>query len=761
MSGCRCRSVALVAAMVSVCVGCGARTFDTGADAAAVPDAGVDAGQVDAGAGPSFTGVQVQVTAEPFAVAFSYKGKDLTALSSKGGPAFYLVKDDGTRVTLTGAPKVSQTADAETYTFATSDGRTASVELKPVQEDAVQVRFLVDGKTSSELLGADFGVTADEAFYGLMERTVQGPQDDTWRPGITEGLDLRGQEVELYLRWTLSVYSPFYVTTQGYGIFVDSDWVGTYNFGKADPAVVSLAYEGRDLTLRVIPGPTPVEAVERYARTIGTTYAVPKFALGPMRWRDESINLPAFYDGTRNETPYNSMVVEDILMMEAYGIPVTLYWIDRPWGKGDYGYDDLEWDEVRLPKPLDMIAWIKAKGINFALWICPWAVGKMADTAVANGWTVKENAMMPPEEAKLLDMTNPDTVSWWQGYLKKRLADGLSGFKLDRGDEKNPDGKIVRGKYHDGRTYREVHNAYPYLYAKAVGEAIDQMNITDRWVMPRAAWKGSQRYATPYGGDSAPTEWGLRYSLIGAQRTAAMNFPVWGTDTCGYDTMGPSFAGHEVCARWLAFSAFTPLMEVGPTHNAAFWSLPPPGSEDTQVGAGGYPYQPYYDEALIAIWIFYANLHHDLADYLFAQVGSAHEKGTPIVRAMGLMHPEVAAYRNLFEQYYLGPDLVVAPIWQQGFAQKDVHIPPGEWVDAWTGTAVTENTVVTADVPEHKVPLYYRKGTRRRDRRPERALGRGAGEGEGQAGPGGAAEGRKVGAGLKPARTGGGTVGAG
>jgi alpha-D-xyloside xylohydrolase len=34
------------------------------------------------------------------------------------------------------------------------------------------------------------------------------------------------------------------------------------------------------------------------------------------------------------------MVVEDILMMEALDILFTLYWVDRPWGPGRFGYDD-------------------------------------------------------------------------------------------------------------------------------------------------------------------------------------------------------------------------------------------------------------------------------------------------------------------------------------------------------------------------------------------------------------------------------------
>ena len=70
----------------------------------------------------------------------------------------------------------------------------------------------------------------------------------------------------------------------------------------------------------------------------------------------------------------------------------------------------------------------------------------------------------------------------------------------------------------------------------------------------------------------------------------------WGSDTCGYTQ---PLLEQEVCARWLAFSAFTPIMEVGPTRNVGFWNL---------------PREPQYDSTLIAMWRLYARVHQRLAD---------------------------------------------------------------------------------------------------------------------------------------------------
>jgi hypothetical protein len=52
----------------------------------------------------------------------------------------------------------------------------------------------------------------------------------------------------------------------------------------------------------------------------------------------------------------------------------------------------------------------------------------------------------------------------------------------------------------------------------------------------------------------------LRASIIAAQRSAVMGYSNCGSDACGYNQQ---LLELEVCGRWLAFSAFTPIMEVG------------------------------------------------------------------------------------------------------------------------------------------------------------------------------------------------------
>ena len=651
-----------------------------------------------------FDPITVLIQASPQAFEFRYGDKLMTALAEAGRSGLYLFNDKTkVRTNLSGSPQESEENGTHRLVYVLEDGRQAQIGVETAGPGAARIQFKVEGKTEDERYGATFHVGENEGFYGVMERVVQGSQELSWKEDQTQGLNLRGLDVEFIIKPTLSIYSPFFVSSAGYGVYAETTWPGLYRFGTEADDTVSMEFEGETLTLWVLPGANPIEVTERYSELIGKALKPPRWAFAPWRWRDNIYDLSAFYDGTPYDGPYNSMVVEDILMMQALGIPCSLYWVDRPWAQGSFGYSDFLWDETRLPNPQSMISWLDDKGIKFMLWIAPWAVGQMAKEAEEKGYVV-EDALGFPTDAPLLDLSNQDAVEWWQEHLAKLIGQGVAGFKLDRGDEKPPDGKLISGFYDDGTSYRQGHNAFPTWYAKAVHDAFVREGASEFVVMARPGFSGSQQWSMNWGGDTAPTPWGLRAGIIAAQRTAVMNFPFWGTDTCGY-----GLSDRETCMRWLAFSAFTPLMEVGPTGDVAPWSMPPEGTRGTLVDESGYHYEPNYDTELLAVWNLYANLHNNLIDYTEIQAGRAATHGTPIIRPMIFAHPDRPEYLDLFSQYYYGPDILVAPIWRVAQYETDVVLPPGNWIDAWTGKSVKGDQTLRIVTPKHKMPIYWRK----------------------------------------------------
>jgi alpha-D-xyloside xylohydrolase len=83
-----------------------------------------------------------------------------------------------------------------------------------------------------------------------MERTVDGPQQASWAPGIKPAMNLRGQKVDMILKPTTSVYAPFYLSSRGYATFAKTDWPGKYDFCVSDPKRVKIEFEGPSLEVK-------------------------------------------------------------------------------------------------------------------------------------------------------------------------------------------------------------------------------------------------------------------------------------------------------------------------------------------------------------------------------------------------------------------------------------------------------------------------------------------------------------------------------
>jgi alpha-glucosidase (family GH31 glycosyl hydrolase) len=601
------------------------------------------------------------------------------------------------RVRVVGAPNPNAPVSNKRWESKTTmaDGRVVTVSVEPSGRD-----FLLRLRATPDtgIIRWGFGIDAkpDEYYTGLMERVVDGPQQASWAPGISTAMDLRGQRVEMIVKPTTSVYAPFYLSSRGYAVFVKGTWPGVFDLAAADPTRVKIEFEGPSFEAKIYTAADPATLVRAHAMDAGPPFLPPRWMFAPWRWRDEHTQRPIYYDDTPVTGPFNSEIMEDMLMMKAYGIPNGVYWIDRPWGPGKpWGYDDFEIDPHRLPHFAEMVKWLNGNGTKTVLWIAPFYQGAMEREATAKGYTLA--GQVRPSNGNnfpMVDLSNPAAKAYWQDGIAKLLNLGVAGFKLDRGEENIPeDGPF---KLFDGRSIRENRNAYVADYVKAVYDVAQKHRGQDFFLMPRGTYTGSSPYSVQWGGDIGGTQEGLRASIIAVQRSAVMGYPNWGSDTCGYNQQ---LLEQEVCGRWLAFSAFNPIMEVGPTRNVAFWNL---------------PREPSYDATLIAIWRLYARLHTRLMDYGYAQAQQAARTGMPIVRPLFLAEPKAPAAWTNWWTYLYGPDLLVSPIWEKGKRTQQVYLPSGSsWRDAWNPARLLKGgQTITVNVELHQIPIFIRDGSK-------------------------------------------------
>jgi len=544
---------------------------------------------------------------------------------------------------------ISKTSDGSVRSQVTMrDGRVVTFSIK-ANGSNFDLSLIAEPDAGILKWGVSVTAAKDEYFTGLMERVVDGPQTASWSPEVSGTLNLRGQKVDMILKPTTSVYAPFYISSRNYAIFVQGNWPGFFDFCADDSEHVKIAFEGPALRFKIYSADNPVALVTAHALDAGPPFLPPRWMYAPWRWRDENTQRKTYYDGTPVTGPFNSA---------------------------------------------ESVKWLTEQNVHTVMWIAPFFQGQMMTNALKKGYELPGQMGHGGENNyPMVDFTNPDARKYWQGGVAKLLKLGVAGFKLDRAEEEIPESGPY--KVFDGRSIRENRNAYPPMYVKATYDVAKGYRGDDFFAMPRAAYTGSSAYGIFWGGDVGGTEYGLRAEIIGVQRAAVMGYPNWGSDTGGYS--GQSM-DTEVVGRWLGFSCFTPIMEVGPTRNVAFWN---------------YHYPARYDADLIAIWRLYARLHARLADYSFAQAKIAHETGLPIVRPLFLVEPAAPAAWSNWWTYLYGPDILVSPVWRRNQREQEIYLPANaKWRYAWTGKIVDGGQTITVKSELYQLPIYVRVGSK-------------------------------------------------
>ena len=592
-----------------------------------------------------------------------------------------------------------------------------TIEAQWLGERSVRVRFTPPPDVAADALADTWALVPGERIYGLSERlTDSRPLNDV--PGILQideinpreagSLDRRGERIAMLVQGTVGVYAPLYHSSAGYGLFVEGTTVGAYDVGAADPGALDFHFQtatnsaSRRLSYVLFAG-TPAQILDAYTALTGRPFIPPAWAFAHWRWRDEHAEGPvATFDGEA----MNAEVAEDLSMYAALDIPAGVYLFDRPWAGGAFGFDDFAWDPQRFPNPDGMLRVLRERGYRVAVWSAALATGSGAGSngaeARANGWLAPGLEPWPDvPDAQVLDITDPVVRDWWTAkhvdFLRRW---DVSAIKLDRGEEYVSQQPI--DVFADGRSGVEVRNDFPSINLRLFHNLMLAARGDDDFVVEaRSAYAGAQPWGIVWGGDSPGsrafgagpgTDLGLRAAIINQQRAAFLGWPFWGSDTGGYY----QFKQRDVFARWLQFSAFCALMEIGGHGAHAPWAMPT---------------EPAYDEEMIAIYRRYVRLHHDLIPYTLRQAEAAARSGLPIARPLLFEWPDDAAVADRWDEYLFGADLLVAPVWRDGARSREVYLPAGRWEDFWDRARTFAGpTTITVDAPLDVIPVFVRAG---------------------------------------------------
>ena len=598
-----------------------------------------------------------------------------------------------------------------------------------VKRDADTVAYTVPGAGGAQLLVRDFDfngdpVTTDKIHLrqvapGVVEITSVAWEVGYWRfrvrdaasyYGMGERFDALDHAHTVVKNLSVdnggvkgtSTYKPipFYMSTTGYGLWLDTTGEATFDLNATDNNEIVVDVAAAKLRIVLFSGPQFPTILGNFTAQAGRAVVPPYWAFAPWKARDYHQN--------------DAQVKEDVDKTRALGLPASVILIDSPWAAT---YNDYKFNPKQFEDAPGMVKYVHDNGFKLVLWHTPWInsrsdppgeagfAGKIAPLAENYQFAADQNLFVKNAngstyvgrwwkgEGSLIDFTYPKAKQWWQDQVRQAIAAGADGFKDDDG-EGNFFGEV---KFADGSDARVMRNKYSVLYNNAMEELIQKDLKGNGVLFSRSVTVGANGIGFLWGGDNeasfSPLN-GLPTVVTAGLGAGMSGMPLWTADLGGYLGIADT-PNARLLERWTEYAAFSPLMEVMSSKNIGPWDF------DANGPAGSH-------EAL-DIYRKYAVLNMSLFPYRYAAAQEAAKTGMPILRALVLNYQDDARARTTKDEYLFGPDFLVAPVIDEG-TQRAVYLPPGAWVDYWTGKPEAGGQVVVADAPVDTIPVWVRAG---------------------------------------------------
>ena len=95
--------------------------------------------------------------------------------------------------------------------------------------------------------------------------------------------------------------------------------------------------------------------------------------------------------------------------------------------------------------------------------------------------------------------------------------------------------------------------------------------------------------------------------------------------------------------------------------------------------------------------------------YIVALDAEVTTTGAPTMRPLWYEFPDDIKSYSVEDQYMLGPNLLVAPVYTQGATSRTVYFPDGTWKHFFDGSTVVGPCTKTIDAPLESFPVYERQ----------------------------------------------------
>ena len=493
---------------------------------------------------------------------------------------------------------------------------------------------------------------------------------------------------------------PFYVTTRGYGIFVDTARFATFCCGTArrveeqtsdqragyaedapkleesERAFITVQVdEAQGLDVYLFGGPSMLDAVRRFNLFAGGGVNPPEWGLG--FWyrtqaradSDEVILLAKEF--RERKIPCDVLGLEPGWQSHAYSCSFL-------WGKG-------------FPDPARFVHDLASMNYKLNLWehafTHPTAPFHDAIAAHAGDYLVWRG-LVP-------DFQDIEARRIFGEYHRKTFIDiGVSGFKLDECDNSDYTGGWSFPEFShfpSGQDGEQMHSVFGQRYQDTLLEQFRAANEPTYGLV-----RSSGALAAPYPFVLYSDLYDHR-AFVRSLVNAGFSGLLWCPEV--RDATGP-----EDLIRRLQTVVFSPLAMVN-----GWYIANPPWKQQDRAKNNRNELEPGWEklEARCREVLQWRML---LIPYLRAAFARYAADGTPPFRALILEDPSDPALAECDDQFMVGDRMMVAPMFA-GEPSRKVVLPRGNWHDFWSGEPVTGGQTIEVPASYDRIPVYVKAGS--------------------------------------------------
>ncbi len=528
---------------------------------------------------------------------------------------------------------------------------------------------VVEAADNLEIITKYFHLHYDKKDFGPegLTLTVGG---DTWRYDGKNFGDLQGTARTLDTADGRIDLDPGVLSTRSYAVLEDSEsmlfedgWVASRKPGRKDGYV--FAYNGDHKA-----------AIRAFYRLSGHQPLLPRWSLGNWWSRYHAYSTPEYLE------------LMDHFKRE--DIPLTVGVIDMDWHRVDdvppeygSGWTGYSWNKELFPDPPAFLAELHKKGLKIALNDHP-----------ADGIRAFEDPYEAVAKYLKFDTSNKDPIKF--DPTDKKFLDAYfdvlkAGFEKEGLDFWWIDWQQGNKSRIPGIDPLWLLNHYHYL-----NSIKDIQNLEKPITFSRFAGPGSHRYPIGFSGDTLITWASLDFQPEFTATASNIGYGWWSHDIGGHYWGSRS---NERTARWVQLGCFSPILRLHSEKSE--WNGKEPWNYERETG-----------EVMKQFLI----LRHRLIPFLYTMNYRASYDDEPLVQPMYWNHKDKLAY-TVPNQYYFGPDLIVAPITSPRststlLAGTRAWLPAGRYVDIFRPDLVYDGD---RELRFHRtlsqIPILAKEGT--------------------------------------------------